>query len=60
METKDLRQVQNFAYAEGEKIFEQAQDFLPINGTDYVELIVGNAKQAAHFYKNAFGFQDLA
>jgi len=38
----------------------QTQDFLPINGTDYVELYVGNAKQAAHFYKTAFGFQDLA
>lgn len=37
-----------------------AQDFLPINGTDYVELYVGNAKQAAHFYKSAFGFQSLA
>jgi 4-hydroxyphenylpyruvate dioxygenase len=35
-------------------------DFLPINGTDYVELYVGNAKQAAHFYKTAFGFQSLA
>lgn len=43
-----------------EKIFEEAEDFLPLNGTDYVELIVGNAKQAAHFYKTAFGFQDLA
>ncbi|MBS1587206.1 MAG: 4-hydroxyphenylpyruvate dioxygenase [Bacteroidetes bacterium] len=38
----------------------QAQDFLPINGTDYIELYVGNAKQAAHFYKTAFGFQNLA
>ena len=37
-----------------------AQDFLPINGTDYVELYVGNAKQAAHYYKTAFGFQELA
>lgn len=36
------------------------EDFLPINGTDYIELYVGNAKQAAHFYKTAFGFQDLA
>ncbi len=36
------------------------QDFLPLNGTDYVELYVSNAKQAAHFYKTAFGFQDLA
>ena len=35
-------------------------DFLPLNGTDYVEFYVGNAKQAAHFYKTAFGFQSLA
>ena len=35
-------------------------DFLPLNGTDYLELYVGNAKQAAHFYKTAFGFQSLA
>lgn len=37
-----------------------AQDFLPINGTDHIEFYVGNAKQAAHFYKTAFGFQSLA
>lgn len=37
-----------------------AQDFLPLEGTDYVEFYVGNAKQAAHFYKTAFGFQSLA
>tara|TARA_B100001109_G_C18863935_1_gene475745 strand:+ start:3184 stop:4341 length:1158 start_codon:yes stop_codon:yes gene_type:complete len=43
-----------------EKIFEGAQDFLPLLGTDYVELYVGNAKQAAHFYKTAFGFQSFA
>ncbi|WP_121964587.1 4-hydroxyphenylpyruvate dioxygenase [Myroides sp. N17-2] len=43
-----------------EKIFEGAQDFLPLLGTDYIEFIVGNAKQAAHFYKTAFGFQSLA
>lgn len=36
------------------------QDFLPLHGTDYVEFYVGNAKQAAHFYKTAFGFQSLA
>lgn len=35
-------------------------DFMPINGTDYIELYVSNAKQAAHFYKAAFGFQSLA
>ena len=43
-----------------EKIFDGAEDFLPLNGTDYVELYVGNAKQSAHFYKTAFGFQSLA
>jgi 4-hydroxyphenylpyruvate dioxygenase len=43
-----------------EKIFEDAQDFLPLLGTDYVEFYVGNAKQAAHFYKTAFGFQSFA
>lgn len=35
-------------------------DFLPINGTDFVEFYVGNAKQAAHYYQTAFGFQPLA
>ncbi|MFI5136613.1 MAG: 4-hydroxyphenylpyruvate dioxygenase [Sphingobacteriales bacterium] len=35
-------------------------DFLPLNGTDHVEFYVGNAKQAAYYYKTAFGFQDLA
>ena len=35
-------------------------DFLPLEGTDYVEFYVGNAKQAAYFYKSAFGFQSLA
>ncbi|HTI60736.1 4-hydroxyphenylpyruvate dioxygenase [Mucilaginibacter sp.] len=39
---------------------EGATDFLPLKGTDYVEFYVGNAKQAAHFYKTAFGFQSLA
>ena len=43
-----------------EKIFKEAQDFLPLLGTDYVEFYVGNAKQAAHFYKTAFGFQSHA
>ena len=38
----------------------QADNFLPINGTDYIEFYVGNAKQAAHYYKTAFGFQTVA
>ena len=56
---KDLKTVQNFNYGL-EKIFPEADDFLPILGTDYVEYYVGNAKQAAHFYKTALGFQSLA
>ncbi|KPM31322.1 4-hydroxyphenylpyruvate dioxygenase [Croceitalea dokdonensis DOKDO 023] len=42
------------------KIHDAAKDFMPINGTDYIELYVGNSKQAAHFYKAAFGFQSYA
>ncbi len=38
----------------------KTEDFLPLLGTDHVEFYVGNAKQAAHFYKTAFGFQSLA
>ena len=36
------------------------KDFLPLNGTDHIELYVGNAKQAAYYYKSAFGFQSMA
>ncbi len=59
MTTKDLTNVANFNYGI-EKIFEEAGDFLPLLGTDYVELYVGNAKQSAHYYKTAFGFQEIA
>ena len=55
----DLTQVKDFEYGV-EKIFPEADDFLPIMGTDYVEYYVGNAKQVAHFYKTALGFQSLA
>ncbi len=55
----NLKNIQNFEYGL-EKIFPEADDFLPIMGTDYVEFYVGNAKQAAHFYKTALGFQSLA
>jgi 4-hydroxyphenylpyruvate dioxygenase len=47
------------ATAEKQKI-QQQTDFLPLQGTDYVEFYVGNAKQAAHYYMSAFGFQALA
>ncbi|MEH6703883.1 MAG: 4-hydroxyphenylpyruvate dioxygenase [Galbibacter orientalis] len=42
------------------KEVENAEDFLPLLGTDYVELYVGNAKQAAHYYQSAWGFQPIA
>jgi 4-hydroxyphenylpyruvate dioxygenase len=42
------------------KIYQAAQDFLPLNGTDYIEFYVSNAKQAAYFYQTAFGFQPVA
>lgn len=43
-----------------EKIIAEAEDFLPLLGTDYVELYVGNAKQAAYYYMSAWGYQPLA
>ena len=36
------------------------QDFMPLHGIDHVELWVGNAPQAAHFYARAFGFKEVA
>ena len=56
---KNLKNLQNTEYSL-KKLFNDAEDFLPLLGTDYVELYVGNAKQSAHFYKTAFGFQSEA
>ncbi|PCH76729.1 MAG: 4-hydroxyphenylpyruvate dioxygenase [Flavobacteriaceae bacterium] len=53
------KNTENFNYGL-DKIFPEADDFLPLLGTDYVEFYVGNAKQAAHYYRTAFGFQTLA
>src|SRR5690606_15902047 len=36
------------------------QDIFPINGTDYIEFYVGNAKQASVYYRSAFGFNLIA
>ena len=58
-EIKDLKDLQNTEYSL-KKLFSDAEDFLPLLGTDYIELYVGNAKQSAHFYKTAFGFQSEA
>jgi len=57
--TKSIEELQNFNF-KIKKIFDEAKDFLPISGTDYIELYVGNAKQSAHYYKTAFGFQTEA
>ena len=43
-----------------EKKIPEAEDFLPLLGTDFVELYVGNAKQAAYYYQHAWGFQPVA
>jgi 4-hydroxyphenylpyruvate dioxygenase len=39
---------------------DEQQDFLPLNGTDHLEFYVGNARQAAHYYRTAFGFRLVA
>ena len=38
----------------------EPHDTFPINGTDYIEFYVGNAKQASLYYRAAFGFQLVA
>src|SRR5438477_6553686 len=43
-----------------EKSLSASTDFLPLNGTDYVEFYVGNARQAAYYYRAAFGMQLVA
>ena len=58
-EIKNLKNLQNTEFGL-KKLFDEAEDFLPLLGTDYVELYVGNAKQSAHYYKTAFGFQSEA
>ncbi|GAA0872954.1 4-hydroxyphenylpyruvate dioxygenase [Gangjinia marincola] len=58
-EIKNLEDLQKTSF-ELKKLFKEAEDFLPLLGTDYVELYVGNAKQSAHYYKTAFGFQSEA
>src|ERR1700760_3413433 len=50
----------SIASAPDKRMSATGPDFLPLQGTDYVEFYVGNAKQAAHFYRSAFGFQALA
>lgn len=50
----------NTMIKEQQKHTMKSVDFMPILGTDYIELYVSNARQAAHYYKSAFGFQSLA
>ncbi len=39
------------------KVVPEAHDVFPINGTDFIEFYVGNAKQSAHYYQSAFGYR---
>ena len=43
-----------------EKIVPDAEDFLPLLGTDHIELFCGNAKQSAHYYMTAWGYKPIA
>ena len=36
------------------------EDFLPLNGTDHIELYCGNAKQSAYYYQHAWGYELVA
>ena len=42
------------------KVVPEAEDFLPLLGTDYIELYCGNAKQSAYYYMMAWGFEPVA
>src|SRR3954454_2818108 len=40
--------------------YAEAQDFLPLNGIDHIEFWVGNARQAAAYYRALWGFSPVA
>ena len=50
----------NTSSPELKKVVAEADDFLPLLGTDHIELYCGNAKQSAYYYMAAWGFQPLA
>ncbi|GAB3253362.1 4-hydroxyphenylpyruvate dioxygenase [Larkinella harenae] len=52
--------METFAATRTQSIIHSDTDFLPLNGTDYIELYVANALQSAHYFQTAFGFQPLA
>ena len=54
-----MKEIKNVNYGL-EKYLKGLRIFLPLLGTDYIEFYVGNAKQAAYYYKSAFGFQSYA
>jgi 4-hydroxyphenylpyruvate dioxygenase len=54
---RSLKKIRNLVAL---KISFMSQDFLPINGTDYIEFYVGNAKQASLYYQHCFGFELVA
>lgn len=48
------------SFSQLEKIVPEAEDFLPLLGTDHIELYCGNAKQSAYYYMMAWGFEPVA
>jgi 4-hydroxyphenylpyruvate dioxygenase len=43
-----------------QRAYEEAGDFLPLNGIDHVEFWVGNARQSAHYFRVLWGFTPIA
>lgn len=44
----------------GKKLFKDAEDFLPLEGTDHIEFYVANAKQSSHWFQTVMGFTPVA
>jgi 4-hydroxyphenylpyruvate dioxygenase len=55
-----MQQLQEYPAPIEKRAGQATEDFLPLNGTDYLEFYVGNARQAAHYYRTAFGFRLVA
>ncbi|MDZ8026261.1 MAG: 4-hydroxyphenylpyruvate dioxygenase [Nostoc sp. DedQUE11] len=48
------------SYIQAQNPLSQGNNLLKIQGIDYLEFYVGNATQAAYFYRTAFGFTPIA
>eukprot|EP00922_Rhytidocystis_sp_ex-Travisia-forbesii_P035947 GHVS01053348.1.p1 GENE.GHVS01053348.1~~GHVS01053348.1.p1 ORF type:complete len:447 (-),score=76.78 GHVS01053348.1:1520-2830(-) len=54
------QQRRNVSILSSKEVFSKAKDFIPLEGTDFVEIYCSNAKQSAHWYCSVFGFQPVA